>query len=73
MNRTCIAILTGLSLLCSGAVTHAQSDPLAWLDETLTYQSENGAIVGELSGLFDSEGYYIDRIPPGLLFQNESF
>jgi hypothetical protein len=73
MNRTCIAILTGLSLLCSGAVNHAQSDPLAWLDETLAYQSENGAIVGELSGLFDSEGYYIDRIPPGLLFQNESF
>jgi hypothetical protein len=40
MNRTCIAILTGLSLLCSGAVTHAQSDPLAWLDETLAYQAK---------------------------------
>lgn len=65
------------TLLClvalSRSLVASAQDPLAWLDERLSYQSENGAVVAEVSGLFDQEAYYVDDIPPGLLFENESF
>jgi len=42
------------------------------LDEALFIQSSDGAFRADLSGLLDVEGYYIDQLPPGLLFSSRA-
>jgi hypothetical protein len=43
------------------------------LDNKLRYESRDGVLRLDLSGLLDLEGYYVDQRPPGLLFEDESF
>lgn len=51
----------------------APTDPLAWLDETMFYESAEGFISADLSGTLDLEGYVFEGRPPGLLFNGDDF
>ena len=43
------------------------------LDDSLHLQTRNGFVRADLSGLLDLEGYYIDGLPPALLFPEKKF
>ncbi len=49
----------------------AQSSWLDRVDDALSLQNADGSIRADLSGLLDLEGYYIDQLPPGLIFSND--
>lgn len=50
-----------------------QGDPLAWLDEKLFYQTEDGLVTADFSGQLDLEGYVYEGQPQGLLFERDDF
>src|SRR5688572_12145861 len=58
---------------CAIATSVSAQELLDTLDDSLYLQSSNGQIRADLSGLLDLEGYYIDAIPPGLLFPDDRF
>lgn len=62
-----LALLLICCGLCSG------QELLQKIDDRLYVESSNGWFRADLSGLFDFEAYYVDQLPPGLLFQDSSF
>jgi hypothetical protein len=63
-------ILLFTALLAGGSSARAQE----WLDrvdDSLFYQSPNGWLRSDLSGLLDLEFYYNDQTPPGLVIAND--
>jgi hypothetical protein len=66
-----LALLTTLTL--APLLAPAQTELLDKLDESLFLQSSNGWFRTDLSGLLDLEGYYIDRLPPGLIFSDDKY
>src|SRR5687767_11055441 len=52
----------------------AEAEWLHKFSQSLHVESSNGFFRAKLSGLFDLEGYYFDRLPPGLIFgKDEAF
>jgi len=71
-TTTTAGLLALATLLILTTASRAQPF-LDKLDDALFFQSRNGFIRSDFSGLLDLEGYYIDQRPPGLLFGNDHF
>jgi hypothetical protein len=48
----------------------ARADVLDRIDRALVYESKDGRVRLEGSGLVDLEAYYVDQLPPGLIFED---
>jgi len=71
-SRRPFAELVALALFLAGITSvHGQWDWLERVDESLHVQFPNGSFRTDLSGLLDLEGYYIDQLPPGLIYGND--
>jgi len=68
------ALAAGLLALAALARPPAAPAADAWLerlDRGLRMETAGGLLRAELSGLFDLEGYVLDRRPPGLIFGDD--
>lgn len=59
------------SLLAVVPSTAGAADILETLDERLRWTSPEGTIRSKLGGALDLEGYWVDEVPPGLVFGDD--
>ncbi|HYE32582.1 MAG TPA: hypothetical protein VEH27_14230 [Methylomirabilota bacterium] len=62
-----------LSLALAGAAHLSAADLLQPVDEALHFETRNGAMRADVSGLLDIEGYYVEQPSPALLFEDDDF
>lgn len=65
--------LLGAALLCFFPVSTQAQEWLDRVDDALFLQTRGGLLRADLSGLIDLETYYVDQIPPGLIFPRDDF
>lgn len=72
-HKIFLAVVAAAYWFCGNSLCNAQLKFLDDLDKSLFIQSSNGWFRADLSGLVDLEGYYVDQLPPGLLFNSDDF